>query len=64
MAQAERLREGYRYSVPSGGQPPGVRRNKKIEKMARVMPEGNEKGGRTDVLFYLLAATTVVPTVE
>ena len=25
LAQPERLREGYRYSVPSGGQPPGIR---------------------------------------
>ena len=24
LAQAERLREGYRYSVPSGAQPPGI----------------------------------------
>ena len=25
LAQAERLREGYRYSVPSGAQQPGIR---------------------------------------
>ena len=25
LAQAKRLREGYRYSVPSGAQPPGIR---------------------------------------
>ena len=25
LAQAERLREGYRYSVPSGAQPSGIR---------------------------------------
>ena len=34
LAQAERLREGYRYSVPSGAQPPGI----KVENLARVTP--------------------------
>ena len=34
LAQAERLREGYRYSLPSGAQPPGI----KFENLARVTP--------------------------
>ena len=59
MAQAERLRDGYRYSMPSGGQPPGIRRHKKVEKLAKVMPVVNGKRGRTDGRFILLAETTL-----
>ena len=55
LAQAERLREGYRYSVPSGGQPPGIRSWRIGE--SRLGMEGMRTDRQTDRQSDILSAS-------